>query len=250
MSTDADTKAVPFHPNGHTFSSAPVTEVEVAFFQIGEERVPYFSRSNLSSCCYMCGDRRFTERVTEEGVWVEGDPCPVQGGLTTVIVLRVPSGKILVDDDLRPLYDGFDNDNLADYNSVLGQAQVIGKFAEQGCAFGPVGNSCPGVWKTGQDTYMIGRMPYVSGDEEDEGEETPTPPGSVKVAWVCTDLWAYSIVDFEDWKSKGGDPEKLNWTQTVVDVTPGTYEFTFHGGEKGFDGDADHVVFADFKRIA
>lgn len=246
-------KTLPFHPNGHQFSSDPLETVEVLVLEIGEETHNYLDRSRMSYSCFKCGGYRFEERVTDDGVHMDGEPCPVPDeGITTVITLEVPSGKIIVADNLRSVYNGFDRDKLADYNSVLGQAQFVEAMAKLGCAYGPVGNSCPTLWKTGEDTYIVARKPWLTGDEDEWADEdsVPAPEGAESLAGIITDLWAYCIADYDDWLAKGGKPvEELGWSVIVVEVPPGTYEFTHHSGEKSFDPDADHVVFADIKRI-
>ncbi|AVV46618.1 hypothetical protein PYK79_15975 [Streptomyces sp. ID05-04B] len=71
------------------------------------------------------------------------------------------------------------------------------------------------------------------------------------MASICTDLWAYSIADLEHWKSQGSDPANLGWSDTVVEVPPGTCRFINHSGERGFDRDAvETVTFAHVERIA
>lgn len=172
-------------------------------------------------------------------------PCALPDGITTEITLDVPSGKLLVTDDLRPIYS-VDDAGFADYCSALGQAQMTQAMAAIGCAYGAVSNTSPGLYRTGADTYVVARP---SLDEDDEPD--PALPDSACVANVCTDLWAYSMADFKDWKSRGGDPDSLRWTSTIVDVTPGTYRFTHHFSERGFEWDtADTVTFAHIQRIA
>lgn len=163
--------------------------------------------------------------------------------ITTRIMLAVPSGKIVVRDSLRPLYDWREAE-VADYNSLAGQAQAVEAMAARGCAYGPVGNSCPGLYRTGEGTYVIANLPY-SEDTDDE----VVPAGWTLLAGIITDLWAYSIADLGDFEAKGGDVESLGWGATVVDVGPGTYEFTHHTGEASFDRDADTVIFADIRRL-
>ncbi len=256
-------KTVPFHANGHWLTRDRADTVEVLALEIGEETHVYLDRSDMSYSCALCGE--FIEtRDTAEAVYID-TPCPAAEGLTTVTRLEVPSGKLIVSDDLRPVFDGFDHDGFASYNSVLGQQQVIEAFAEQGCAFGPVGNSCPTLWQTGEDTYVVARKPWAEGLDDPWAYEDDVlaPEGARKLASVCTDLWAYSIADLEHWLSKGGtlvpkydkktgettmQPE--SWADTIVEVPPGTYEFTFHGGELDFDPDADDVVWADIRKVA
>jgi hypothetical protein len=163
---------------------------------------------------------------------------------TSVITLDVPSGKIIVTDDLRPVYDWRDEE-AGSYNTALGQLNAIRLMAEQGCAYGPVGNSCPSLYRTGPDTYVIANPAF----DEDDGREI-IPEGWEGLAWIITDLWAYSAADWEDYLSRGGTEACLEHKGKVVDVPPGRYEFTHHTGEAGFDGfAAGTVVFADIRRL-
>ncbi len=226
-----------------------MTEVDVFVFELDGEVHVHMDRSLMSYSCALCGDF-IEERATPDAVHFD-TPCPAAGGMTTVIRLEVPSGKIVVDDDMRPLFDGFDHDRFASYNSVRGQAQVITATAGDKCAFGPVGNSCPGLWKVGEDAYIIARMPYDDDEDSDtEGEEIPSPADAQRLASICTDLWAYSIVDYDEWVRRGGDPEDMPNMAEIVEIPAGTYEFTHHSGELAFDGDADHVVWADIRKVS
>lgn len=221
---------LPLHSNGHLLTRED--EVTVWNHPLIHEDEPYCPDLISRSCAYC--DEYPQLRVSEEAVEVM-NPCLYPDGITTEITLRVPSGKIIVTDDLRPFYNGFDHDHFASYNSALGQAQVVESMAKLGCAFGPVGNSCPGLYKERRrDHYII-----ASGMSSRRKE----------LAGIITDLWAYSIADFEDWKSKGGDPDKMGWTESVVEIRPGTYRFTHHTGERGFNHDASKVIFAHIERI-
>ncbi|GGY05235.1 hypothetical protein GCM10010358_68290 [Streptomyces minutiscleroticus] len=224
---------LPLKPIGHQF-----TRDEVAVLDLhGEAHVmdaPY--------SCDVC-DMAPRWQITEHAVHVQ-DPCPYPDGITTTITLNVPSGRILVTDDLRPVYR-WERKGRADYSTALGQAQVVRAMAAIGCAFGPVGNTCPGLYRTGEDSFVIARPRY---SEDENGD--PDLPEDTCLANICTALWAYSIADVEHWKARGGDPGSLGWTDTIVDITPGTYQFTHHSGERGFDSDtADAVIFAHIQRI-
>ncbi|MGW1496932.1 hypothetical protein [Streptomyces sp. NPDC002402] len=228
-------QTLPLKTNGHLISR----KAEVEVFRLRDGGAPVVP--GVASSCAIC-DIRPRLKVTEDAVQVQ-DPCPYPDGITTEITLSVPSGKIVVTDDLRPVYS-LKLDAFADYNTVLGKAQVVEAMAAIGCAYGPVGNSCPGLYRTGPDSYIIA-SPRC--DEDDN----PSLPEDTCLASICTDLWAYSIADFEHWKAQGGDPDKLGWSASVVDIAPGTYRFTHHTGEHGFDRDADEtVIFAHIKRIA
>lgn len=226
---------LPLKANGHAISRH--SEVKVIRLTDGGEPMVF----DVGSGCAVC-DQRPTFRVTEDAVHVQ-DPCPYPDGITTSVTLDVPSGKMIVTDDLRPVYDWDYGADLASYNSTLGKAQAIEAMAAVGCAYGPTGNCGLGLYRVGPDSYIIASPGY-------DDDDIPSLPESDRLAGIITDLWAYSCADFEHWQSRGGDPAKLGWTDTVVDVPPGTYRFVHHSGERGFDRDAaGTVVFAHVERV-
>lgn len=232
-------KKLPFRANGHRYHVDDGTLVDVRIDTIGGESfasAPALDHSHCGSCDAWPRLQLDGDSVTA------ASPCPHPDGITSVTTLDVPSGKVIVSDDLRPVYD-WDDGGLASLNSALGQAQASQAMAEAGCAYGAASNVALGLYDTGGDTYVIATV-YEDDDE-------PLVPQDRLRARICTDLWAYSLADYEDWKSRGGDPAQLDWTSTVVDVTPGTYEFTHHAGERGFDAHdgAGNKVFAHVKRI-
>jgi hypothetical protein len=228
--------------------------------------------------CRECGEYpSFSVEVDDAGVptkLVAATACQLTEGIPMVMELAVPSGKMIVHDSLAPVFD-FD---LMNYNSKLGQAEAQQIMAAQGCAFGPVGNSCPSLVRTGEPGSNSFAITNIDEDLEpgDEGYVA-----GEKLASICTDLWAYSIADLDhfvaaarakfeaataeerfalvrheliNWAVQPGDPreriDELGWTVTVVDVTPGTYRFTHHSGEAGFDGDAWPVAYAHVELVS
>jgi hypothetical protein len=189
----------------------------------------------LAFPCRTCGQD--LKLLATDGSVTVREPCPYPDGLTSVITLDVPSGKLIVADSLRPAYNWTDADLTASYNSKLGQYQAVLAMAAQGCAFGPVGNTCPGLYRTGDGTYAIASLDY----DEDQDEEI-VPAGWRKLAGIITDLWAYSIAGYEDWKAKGGNPIPDGWSKTLVEVPPGTYEFTHHTGKRSFNDDGHGTI--------
>jgi hypothetical protein len=192
--------------------------------------------------CKVC-DTQPTCQVVGDAVHVL-DPCPYPDGITTEITISVPSGKILVSDDLRPVFDWPDPPAVR-HSSTIGQAQAVKDMAAIGCAFGPAWNCGLGLYRTGPDRYIVARPGYNEDDDE------PSIPGATYLAGICTDIWTYAIADYELWRSRGGDPDKLGWSDNVVDVTPGTYRFIHHSGERGFDHESPgDVIYAHVERIA
>ncbi|MGW1007446.1 hypothetical protein ACWDBD_44240 [Streptomyces sp. NPDC001118] len=231
------TDQTPLNTNGHDLMPRRADAVQVLTGTRSGEPIVIGARFSCASC-----DQTPTYVLREGAVHVQ-DPCPYPMGITTEITLDVPSGKLIVTDDLRDVYD-VDFDAGANYGSALGKKQVIEAMAALGCAFGNVNNTCPGLYRQGANSYVIAAP--VRDDND-----VPSLPDEACLAEISTELWAYSIADFDDWKAKGGHPgNRLLGKYTVVDVTPGTYKFTYHGAERGFDHHAaDTVVFAHIERV-
>ena len=224
-------------PNGHRVR----TKIKAMVTRLRDES--YISAVQGPFDCRYCGSQPELLMLAGDVVRAK-EPCPYPGGITTEITISVPSGKILVTDDLRPVYD-CERGPFITLNSSLGQARLVEAMAAIGCAYGPVGDGDLGLYRTGPDSYIIARPDY-----DRDGE--PSLPEDTLLAGIVTGLLAYSIADFEDWKARGGDPERLdwNWTDTVVEVNPGTYRFVHHSEAHGFNGDsAGTVVFAHVERI-
>lgn len=176
--------------------------------------------------------------------------CTLPQGITTVTRLEVPSGHMVVCDSLRDVYEIEDERerDFADYNSKLGQSQYVEAMAELGCAYGPVGNSSPTIYLKDDGTYVIASQRDEGDYDEDEEVPEPFMPLGEAKAWICTDLWAYSIADRDDYLSKGGKLDDKRF-KTTFEVEPGTYEFTLHTGRRDFDQWAEPAIYAEFRKI-
>lgn len=241
-----DIVTMPLDANGHAICGD--AEVWIHDF-MGHRNVQWQWRR--CAVCDQAPECEITDRVRLT------EPCLYPDGITTVVEVAFPSGRIIVTDDLRPVYDWREPDGapFPSYNSALGQHQAIMAMAAQGCAYGPVQNTCPNLYRLAAPGKFVIASPAYSEDEDDWGEcelgfTASEYDGAEKIAGVCTDLWAYSICDHDDYLARGGDPENLKrWTWTVVDAAPGVYRFTHHTGERAFDYDARELIFADIERI-
>lgn len=129
------------------------------------------------------------------------------------VLIRVPSGRLVVDNDLRYLWPEVD-DNF-EYSGDQWTKSIIDSYGDAGLFHGYVGNSCPGIYKDG-DVLYIGNQPSA----EKNRYLYEKIPGK-HVASVCTDLWWYSICDYDDYiKRRGGPNDK--WI-SIVKVEPGPY---------------------------
>ena len=137
--------------------------------------------------CSECGD--YVELLTDGRTILARSACqcPPEGPIE--FELNVPSGRIVVANDLRDL---FDVPGDFDINHRLGTIKQTLAMARIGCAHGFVGNSCPGVYRVDENTLAIASVPV-----DDDTDEPINPPGE-RVGGICTDLWWYSIVDADE----------------------------------------------------
>jgi hypothetical protein len=214
--------------------------------------------------CHYCGKEL---EVGCDGVnfTILGHPCEEPDGFdVTEWDLNVPSGKLVVANDLR---DWFPTDQDFDINGTRGTHLCQLSYADVGMSHGFVGNSCPGIYKLGDGKLIVSNPP----PEEVWNEETEThDPSEAHAAWltehgaeqvasVCTDLWWYSIVDLDEFRRRVAhytpdqDADKLLTDSyiDVVDVEPGVYRFQ-HFNEINRDANWKHgteVRFCVFERV-
>lgn len=209
--------------------------------------------------CHLCGADDFVVETNGKEVRLAGDECPHPDGFpVTEWEMNVPSGKLVVANDLRslfPLPEG--DDDIESINTTLGCHQTTLAYAAVGMAHASVGNSCPSVY----------RIPQKAGG----GYAVATGGvgrGAKRLAGICTDLWWYSMCDYDEFvrrcekfsnlivkkKRKGSktpaeDPVKValeHWSCEVVTMKPGVYRF-YH--DYNVDRNDYRVVYARFERV-
>jgi len=177
--------------------------------------------------------------------------CPYPNGMPEYsIELPVPSGKLVLANDLRDLFeDEYEEVDLRpgsrgwgfNVNTDMGCRQVFEAYGELGMAHGFVGNTCPGMYRIDKNTLTLSMIKH---DEDYECIEKEMP--GKRVGGVCTDLWWYSVVDYDDYvKRAGAEPDRYC---DVIDVKPGVYKVTHR--THTFDRDANVTEhYAIFKWI-
>ena len=247
-----------------------------------------------SSClfkCSVCGEKLALE--TDGKTLRTVSQCPYPDGPIFDFELNVPSGKLVVANDLRPLFD-FIGD--FDINTCVGGMKHSLAMSENGCAQGFVGNTCPGVYRLDDNRLTVAdagrreeemaleahefdgklmrfefvcfdpaREDHCSGLLRDLSRGTPMvlsrqvkgdevwltlegpcsvqsayddqhaeivelldyelPPPGEYVAGICTDLWWYSIVDYDEFVRRYGEDALGDRNAETVVVKPGVYEF-------------------------
>ncbi len=203
--------------------------------------------------CSYCGAKRLSLETDGLVIRIAGEPCALPNGFEpNEWELNVPSGKIVVANDLRewfPLPEG--DGEIESVNTVLGCRQTAQAYAAVGMAHAFVGNTCPGVFKISDEKFKIASEPaeeYWDGTDWVAREEDPNFEGE-RVAGICTDLWWYSLCDFDEFhrraKKFGGSLETAR--AEVIDVTPGVYKFKHHDDvDRDLD---DGTVYAEFEWV-
>lgn len=214
------------------------------------------SLTGLRSCTY-CGEDGFETETNGIAFRITGRPCEFPNGLPpTEWELNVPSGKLVVANDLRLIFP-LPEDGKFEMNTNLGCRQTALAYAANGMSHASVGNTSPGVYKCGEGLYKIANEPGEERWDEKKEEWVPIKPApkfeGEKVASICTDLWWYSICDHDEYQRRlkhfkqkpknfrGGEPE-------FVTVKPGVYRFRHNEEARGHE-EPGECVFAQFEWI-
>ena len=143
--------------------------------------------------------------------------------------LNVPSGYLIVSDDLRG--NGFElSYSVGNLNNDYTLMDVPYHYANIGMAHAFVGNSSPRLYRIkGTDTYVIrDYIPEADWDEDYHPETSyeKEPENYEKLAQILTGLWWYSIVDYDEFLKRGNTFEsKEDSNLHKVAVKPGVYRF-------------------------
>lgn len=279
----------PFDQNGHGLTRED--EIDLTHWWItvdfGVERgIDLFesAKSSLISSimgggnCNWCGIRPRLD-FDREKVWAV-EPCKAVDGARYSIELAVPSGEIVLSDDLRPVYprpNDHDTFKYGGINTAAGQRLEAELLAETGCAYGQVGNCPRTLYKVDDDHYV---MAFAAWDQEND-EEYPLPAEWEYIGGTDGAVWCYMAADAADydrrfveakaridavgvtsWNPGSGldyEPyrEFCHLESLLEDppkrfkMKPGIYTFTHHFGERGFDEygeDGQPVVLTHIER--
>ena len=198
---------------------------------------PIILKGNCLNKCFICGEE---PDLCIDGVSMRPEkPCAYPKGISLSFELNVPSGVMVVANDLRPEFKV-----LGDYdiNTRMGCVKQSLAMAKQGCAHAFVGNTCPGVYKVGKDKFVIANPIY-----DEKRDKTVLPKNWEEVASICTDLWWYSIVDADKFKRRG-----LKFGEGIdkVNVRPGVYKFTHFRHLLDFDDSSGKkVIFSEVQWV-
>lgn len=214
-------------------------------------QVPLVDFQITLRACSCCGEG-FTIETNGKVVRIAGPPCKHPNGLPpNEWELNVPSGKLVVANDLRPLFPLPEAEDEFDINTNIGCRQTAQAYAAVGLSHAFVGNTCPGVYRCKDGTFKIANPPGDERWDEKLGSYVPIEPApefdGEEVADICTDLWWYSICDYEEYQRRRKHfKQKRNFNIKVVDVPPGVYRFRHNDRTPE---SPEECVYARFERV-
>lgn len=134
------------------------------------------------------------------------------------------SGKVILENDLRKYFGG--HENLCLGEGAKGNINYTNYFHERGLNICYVGNSCPTFWMSpNKDRIEVGN------DYDYDNDEPLIPEGYSEWGYVCTDLWWYSLVDYEVMKKRmGWDDVKMEEAFNILELPKGTWEISHRYG--------------------
>ncbi len=172
-------------------------------------------KSFSDETCGECGKRL---PITFNGLTFKAESkCQFPEGMPAYSSdLPVPSGKLVVANDLRRLFDDEYEEVVLgengkgwgfDINTVAGCRQVFETYGLLGMAHGYVGNTCPDMYRIDENTLTLST---IKCDAETWDQIEAEVPGE-SVAGVCTDLWWYSIMDYDEYVRRAGEkPDNID----------------------------------------
>jgi hypothetical protein len=166
--------------------------------------------------------------------------------------IKIPSGKLVIANDLRFLLKEDEDEEYRSVNSYLGRVNNSKYYSDShGCIYYQLGNESPSIFKHLKKDSLTLKSETLFDNEKDNEVKNYTSD-EVNCGYVCTDLWAFMAMDFDDFTSHCEsldfvvDEIVSDFDVTVVDMEAGLYEVVsyYETGSQEKDG-----VFAEFKLI-
>lgn len=196
------------------FLSNPVNAIETISKEDKKLTIGY------SIDCSECGERL---KTTYDGrkIYIESE-CEFVGGMKPwSFTVNVPSGKLIFRNDMRKLFPEVEthmkSKGYVSINNKKGMRLWEESYAKHGLVLVHVDNTCPSVYDMPSGNVHVGNhMDYEK--EVDLYEEYER--GS-----ICTDLWAFSACDYDDFIKRGGVVEEEWPKDVVIDLKDGAGKY-------------------------
>jgi len=136
------------------------------------------------------------------------------------VAIDIPSGRIAFADDLRFAYPiSKHKESPQNADGPLWQKIITEGYGEAGLFHGYVGNSCPSI-------HCHNGVLIIGNPSHDKNWETRDDLPGKRVGGVCTDLWWYSIADYDrlaaHMHEMGGNIDDIR-PDGVIKIKPGRY---------------------------
>ncbi len=230
-----EAKAIPINTNGHIVHFSHIT-LKGDVSKNWKECNADIDVSFTSKECCNCGEVIENIKLDSRGVTVGNTKCKYSNGLKYDFYLNVPSGKLVIANDLRALFPMH-----GDYyiNLAFNCMKTSMKYASMGLAHAFVGNTCPSVFKLDNSNFAIGV----------KGSRNQNPIKDAKrVAGICTDLWWYSICDFDEFQKR--NKKNIDFDVSIVKCEPGYYKFTHLYFKNNTEDYKKPVLYTKIKRVS
>lgn len=222
--------------NGHQFPSDEnnVPYFEVHWMTIGGKKI-YQAKPQFP--CEACGvhasilqfdpekQNHLDYYNQKERTFERNIVCQYSKPINTEVVLPIPSGKMIVTDNLirdfklpKSVQEKRDASNIDGINNTMGRIQATYDYAKH-CGILYVSTISGSALFQRPDGSMCFGSFFFETDEElvQAGFEK-------QLAYIIDDLWAYCAVDYDHYVNSGGNFDNLGH-YTIVDVEPGDYKF-------------------------
>ena len=139
----------------------------------------------------------------------------------------ISSGKIVLENDLREYFD----EEISMMRGRKGTIKTIDYYQKQGMIHPFVGNSCPTFWMSDNKEEIVVGTKYTEPEADEDYSDIPDMDGYTEWGYVCTDLWWYSLVDYEVFKLRSKLTEaEIDSNYTVLDLPAGEWKLEHYYG--------------------
>jgi hypothetical protein len=213
-----------------------------------------------SETCPFCG-KRLRFQAFQGRLQLDSE-CPFKKGIPPQeLELNVPSGELIVANDLRSLFPLFGSE---DVNTPFGKRNLSRRQAERGMITLFVGNTCPSVFAfpSGKEPskFLLGHKPKkLPKGKKKHPIQIAAGVKLTKAAGICTDLWWACFADGAAFdkaiayfnklslEKKGNPVTAENFGITRIPCKPGLYKITdyddqypgIHG--EGYQAEIKHI---------
>lgn len=145
--------------------------------------------------------------------------------------IDVPSKKLVFMNDIRPVFNvDREDEYTVSLNSVLGKKRECEVYAENNMAYFFVSNTSPSIY---QNEEQIVIDPFnVKFKIDNKLEEAIIPDDYDERGYICTDLWAVCMADYDDFfkrcKEKGISTEDFDIIVVDVSTTQVQVDYNFY----------------------